>query len=127
MVSGAAPEAAEAVIPHGTAAPVACATGANARTASTATPQRRIRRETVAAGQDELYAKSDASTRDAARRASSSSGGRDANRDAAANTFGSNSTLPTVLRKTWGLPRTQCTARSMSSCSVSGSYHVPAV
>src|SRR3954471_6155673 len=53
MVSGAAPEAADAVMPHGTAAELPRAPGANARTASTATPQRRIRRETVAALREE--------------------------------------------------------------------------
>ncbi len=53
-----------------------------------------------------------------------SSGGRAWWRLAASSTFGSSVTSPTVFRKTPGRPSTQCTARSMSSCSCSGSYQV---
>ena len=56
-----------------------------------------------------------------------SSVGRDVNLLAASRTRGSNSTSPTVLRKTSGCPSTQCTARSTSTCSRSGSYQVEAV
>ena len=56
-----------------------------------------------------------------------SSDGRDSWRLAASSTFGSNVTSPTVFRKTPGRPSTQCTARSMSSCSRSGSYQVELV
>ena len=56
-----------------------------------------------------------------------SSVGRSVKRSAASSSFGRTSTSPVVSRKACGLPSTQLTARSMSACSVSGSYQVAAV
>jgi MFS transporter, DHA1 family, multidrug resistance protein len=63
----------------------------------------------------------------AARPAISSSDGRAVNRSAASSSRGRISTSPVVSRKASGRPSTQCTAASMSSCSLRGSYHVLAV
>ena len=68
--------------------------------------------------------KSGASSRRPASADICSSVGRPANRSAASNTLASRATSPGVLRKTPSRPSTQCTATSMSSCSVSGSYQV---
>src|SRR3954454_874531 len=56
-----------------------------------------------------------------------SSAGRATKRRAASSTLGRSATSPTVFRKMPDRPSTQCTARSTSSWSRSGSYHVLAV
>ena len=73
------------------------------------------------------YVNSGASPRCSVRLRISSSVGRSWKRSAASSSFGRMSTSPVVSRNACSLPSTQCAARSMSACSVSGSYQVAAV
>ena len=73
------------------------------------------------------YTNSGSASARAARASICSSDGRRSKRSAASSRRGRSSTSPVVSRNASGRPSTQCTARSMSACSRSGSYQVAAV